>query len=155
MIVYRIAKNQYADDLSGEGAKLFGGRWNEKGRAVLYTSLSSSLCVLELLVHTDSKFLKMDYEIISIELNDDLTILNYEVHDLPSNWHDYPAPISVTKIGAKWLNEAKYPLLKVPSVVNSLEYNVLINPELVEGNQIKIIDKAPYTFDQRFYVSRW
>ena len=155
MIVYRIAKKQFALDLSGEGAKRYGGRWNQKGHAVLYTSLSSSLCVLELLVHTDSKFLKMDYEIVSIELSDNLAILDCDISKLPSQWRDFPAPHSVTEIGNKWLNEAKFPLMKVPSVVNPLESNILINPALVSENQISIVDRSPYTFDQRFYVSRW
>jgi RES domain-containing protein len=42
MIVYRLAKAKYSNDLSGKGAEKTGGRWNSKGTALLYTSESQS-----------------------------------------------------------------------------------------------------------------
>ena len=49
MVVFRIARKEYIQDLSGRGAELFGGRWNEKGIPALYTSSSLSLAALEIL----------------------------------------------------------------------------------------------------------
>ena len=51
MIVFRLAKKQYTHKLSGEGAELYGGRWNSVGTPMLYTSESRSLALLELAVH--------------------------------------------------------------------------------------------------------
>ena len=43
MQVYRIAQKAFINDLSGEGARLFGGRWNRRGIPLLYTAESRSL----------------------------------------------------------------------------------------------------------------
>ena len=53
MVVFRIARKERIEDLSGRGAELFGGRWNEKGYPALYTASSLSLAALEILAHTD------------------------------------------------------------------------------------------------------
>ncbi len=54
MTVYRFANYKYASDISGTGAKIFGGRWNFEGWPVLYTSEHISLGLLEILANTDS-----------------------------------------------------------------------------------------------------
>ena len=36
---------------SGEGSRLYGGRWNSKGIAVDYAAATRSLAMLEILVH--------------------------------------------------------------------------------------------------------
>ena len=36
---------------TGEGARIYGGRWNSRGTAVIYVSEHESLAALELLVH--------------------------------------------------------------------------------------------------------
>lgn len=51
MKLYRIAQTAHIKDLSGTGARLYGGRWNEKGVGVVYTSESRALAILEYLVH--------------------------------------------------------------------------------------------------------
>ena len=52
--VWRICAPKYADTAySGEGARIHGGRWNSKGRSVVYASESISLAVLEQLVHVE------------------------------------------------------------------------------------------------------
>lgn len=50
MITYRIVRQKYAD-LAGEGARLYGGRFNPIGIPAVYSSQSISLSLLEILVH--------------------------------------------------------------------------------------------------------
>ena len=50
MFVYRVASRRYAADNS-EGARLNGGRWNNPGTPVIYTSASRSLAALEVIVN--------------------------------------------------------------------------------------------------------
>ena len=49
-MAYRIVDEKFKDDLSGDGAKLYGGRWNPKGSPLLYCSEHISLCMLENMV---------------------------------------------------------------------------------------------------------
>jgi len=51
MELYRLTKSKYKNDLSGTGAFLAGGRWNNKGTYLLYTAASRSLAVVEALAH--------------------------------------------------------------------------------------------------------
>ncbi len=48
MICYRVVRRKY-DNLSGQGAKLFGGRFNPPGIPAVYSSQSIALAVLEVL----------------------------------------------------------------------------------------------------------
>nr|WP_244146076.1 RES domain-containing protein [Paraburkholderia caledonica] len=39
LTVWRVVTQRYADTaFSGEGARLYGGRWNPKGVAMVYTA---------------------------------------------------------------------------------------------------------------------
>jgi RES domain-containing protein len=69
MHVYRIVKSEKRTaDLSGMGAFKAGGRWNEKGTYVLYTSENSSLAFLENLVHFDLEETPEDLYILEIKV---------------------------------------------------------------------------------------
>ncbi|MFT3920211.1 RES family NAD+ phosphorylase [Cloacibacterium sp.] len=68
MIVFRLSKEQFAQDLSGKGAELVGGRWNSRGNAMLYMSQSIALCVTEIAVHVPLGILPKDYQLVQIEI---------------------------------------------------------------------------------------
>ena len=58
MELYRITQEKYADDFSGNGARLYGGRWNSEGLYAVYTSASRALALLETLAHVPAKMLQ-------------------------------------------------------------------------------------------------
>lgn len=73
--VWRIATdtNDYeADDLSGEGAKITGGRWNEVGVPMLYTSGSRALASLETIVHLNAGGLPLNRYLVEIDVPTDI-----------------------------------------------------------------------------------
>ena len=73
MLIYRISKTEFIDDLTGVGAKLFGGRWNSKGIFMLYASANRALAVLELLVHLDANEIQQhNFSIAEIEIPENL-----------------------------------------------------------------------------------
>jgi len=147
MILYRLCKCIYADDLSGSGARLYGGRWNSEGRAMLYTASSRSLAVLEALVHLSPTNMPDDFCMLTIEAPDDFTVL--DVATLPNDWREYPEKQILKQTGNNFLKDGEYLLLKVPSALVSEEYNYLLNPIHPKASGVKIISKKQFSFDER------
>ncbi|KJD34809.1 hypothetical protein PK35_02105 [Tamlana nanhaiensis] len=149
MRVFRIAKKKHLKDLSGEGARLFGGRWNKPGTNILYTSESLALSVLELLVHIDYKFVNEDFGFIELDVPDSLTISTLKPSILKENWRENP-PLSFTQdYGSNWINNQKNMVLKVPSAVLPNGFNYLLNPKHESFKLIKIVKTGNLELDAR------
>ena len=149
MRVYRIAKDKYAQDLSGEGARLYGGRWNRKGTSVLYTAGNSSLAMLEKLVHIPPYVFPRDLKITVLEFPDEIDIIQVTLDDLPVDWINRPEHPSILDIGDEFVADATFLGLKVPSAINPIDENVLLNPKHPDFSKVKIIDQLPIVFDKR------
>lgn len=149
MHLYRIARKKYIRDLSGEGARLFGGRWNPKGLPVVYTSTHESLAALETLVHSPISNLPDDLQIAILKLPDNFPVHFISKETLPDNWSQFPAPSTLKDMGRTWWESGKYPALKVPSAVITSEWNILLNPIHDQLKEIKIDEVRPFTFDPR------
>lgn len=147
MILYRITNARYADDLSGNGARLYGGRWNSEGRAMVYLASSRSLAILESLAHLVPTNVPGEYMMLTIETPDDLLEINAKL--LPANWNEYPEPNILKQIGNSFLQKNEYLLLKVPSVIVPEEFNYLMNPTHPKAGKVKITKKSPFIFDER------
>jgi RES domain-containing protein len=126
---WRIVGVEYADDIfGGEGARLFGGRWNKIGHRVVYTAASVSLATLELIVNTPRAQLLSEFVIISCSFPEVLVDVIDE-RQLPPNWRDYPPLPELQQLGTGWLLSGSSAVLSVPSAVTPEERNYLINPE--------------------------
>lgn len=152
MIVYRLIKEKYKNDLSGKGAEKAGARWNSKGHAMLYTSESRSLCTAEVAVHTPLGNIPLNYFLITIEIPDTINFRELKITDLPSDWKALPHSNSTQLIGDQFLEEEKLMVMKVPSVVVQGDYNYLINPVHNLFSKIKIVNTQPFDFDERLFV---
>ena len=146
MIVYRITTKEYRKDISGTGAMLYGGRWNSKGRRLLYTAGSLSLAALEIAVNLPPGAIRADFYCIEVAFDDHLTI--EEPGKLPFDWKSYPYSPSTVEVGDRFLQHGGF-CLKVPSAVIETEYNYLINPEHSAFDQVHVQDIRPFMFDQR------
>lgn len=150
MRIWRICKQKYADQAySGIGAKLYGGRWNEPGLAVVYTAGSLSLAALETFVHLDPDLLPDDLVAGAADLPAKISKSRLGASDLPSDWREYPAPDSIKQIGTNWLKRAKTAVLVVPSAIIPQERNYLINPAHKDFQLLKIHPALPFQFDSR------
>lgn len=151
MIFYRITKKQHASDAwTGNGAKLFGGRWNHKGYPAVYVSSAISLACLEILVHAQRENLLDQYRVFSIEIPDNL-IEYLEEHHLPDNWRRDPAPISTMDIGTGWLNSQESLALIIPSTIIPAENNAILNPLHPRFSScLKKVTEQEFVFDKRF-----
>ena len=54
MMLFRFSPEQFSNEINGEGARQRGGRWNSVGLPVVYTSITISLSLLELLIYNVS-----------------------------------------------------------------------------------------------------
>ncbi|MBK0379294.1 RES family NAD+ phosphorylase [Mucilaginibacter segetis] len=148
MKLYRIAREKYCRDLSGYGGQLSAARWHDH-LPVIYTSLQSSTCILEKLVHLRPEEIHHDLIITVLDAPDDLDMAQLVLRDLPLNWRSYPAPPVLQRIGNAWLRGKSSALLFVPSVIDPLAQNVLINPLHPDSARITIADVQPFRYDER------
>ncbi len=153
MDLFRISKKRYIEDLSGEGARKFGGRWNLKGSAVLYTSQTESLAALETLVHTSMAAMPSDLNLMILSLPENIEPDKIEIQQLHSGWRNYPAPNQCAEIGSKWVDSDSSLLLEVPSVLVQSEKNILINPRHSDMKKLRIKEIRPFSFDMRLFHS--
>jgi len=146
---WRITKRKHAKSaFSGEGARLYGGRWNTPGTALIYTADSQALAVLEILVHLDSPELLKKYVLFPVEIEESY-ILALDPTSLPKNWRAEPAPTRLQKMGDAWLDGAASAVLRVPSSLVPGESNFLLNPGHADFRKLRIGAPAPFQFDQR------
>lgn len=130
MLVYRVAQKPFAGDLTGEGARIAGGRWNPKGLAVIYTSDHPALAMLEVLAYLETVALPPELQLVTISVPDDATIYAPAPEELPITWDARPHKPSSADFGAKWVREGIAAILKVPSVMTpyGVSCNLLLNP---------------------------
>jgi RES domain-containing protein len=148
MIVHRICNCKYARSLTGVGAYQYGGRWNSPGQYMLYSSMHSSMALLEILAHFSPHQAPEQFCIVNIELPD-ACVLQLNEKTLPENWDAYPSPIALRQIGDRFLQSMKALALKVPSAIVPYEYNILINPLHPDFGQVKLIDQRVFEIDKR------
>ncbi len=147
-IVYRIAKWAYLEDLSGTGARLYGGRWNQEGYPMLYTSQHLSLAVLELLANNVRKLVDDTYGYIGISIPHD-TNHSIESAILTSTWRQSPYSEQTIMYGTNWLKSKASLALTVPSAVLAQENNILINPLHSDFSKLAIVEKGRLDLDGR------
>jgi RES domain-containing protein len=150
MIIYRLATAQYAEDLSGTGSKLLGGRWNVPGLPVLYTAENISLAVLEIIVNADRGFIPPAYQLLKLSVADNIEVTSIVKDKLKHQWKD---DFEYTQwMGTEFLKQNKHLVMKVPSVVVDDEHNFLFNPAHTDFKKLKITSVANFKFDQRLHL---
>ena len=150
--IWRITTARHAARaFDGEGARLYGGRWNHSGTPLVYTSWALSLCALEYFVHLEPAMAPRDLVAIQAEIPSDLRIESLEASDLPSDWRTYPAPDSLKDLGTAWVRGNKAVALSVPSVIIPHERNLLLNPAHPDFARIRIHPAEPFAFDPRMW----
>ena len=148
MQVYRVGASKFSGELSGEGAKLFGGRWNHKTIPCIYTSQSRALAILEYTVNINIDEVPRALSITTFEIPEaEIKLITQE--KLPGNWRESPAPSSTKDFGSALLKSLSAPIYKIPSCVMSEEYNFLLNPLHQQNVHFKILEIKDFVYDVR------
>jgi len=149
MITYRLTTGKFANDISGTGAKINGGRWNPMGIGVLYTSQYISLAILEILVRASRATSPISYTLTSFEIPDN-SVHQVQFSKLKNEWK---YDLKYTQgIGEDFLIDNQSLCLKVPSAIVPQENNFLLNPLHPDFKKIKIIASELLELDKRLTV---
>lgn len=148
MKVYRLALTQYCD-ASGEGAKIYGGRWNLSGTPAVYAGSSVSASLLERLT-IDPELLSSEryisYSVMEISIPDQLIFIP-KTDELPLEWNQIPAVKASMEYGSTLLKSGLL-CFAVPSVVDPSSLNYVINP-LSENFSLLEFKVYPLELDKR------
>ncbi len=146
---WRIVKQKNEKTaFSGEGARLYGGRWNSPGTALVYTAQSQSLAALEMLVHLDSADLLGGYVFLDVIIDEPM-ITALDVATLPKNWRAEPAPRKLQALGDDWIAAGTSVALRVPSSIIPAESNYILNPKHPDFAKLQIGKATPFRYDPR------
>lgn len=145
-----VPENRANDAFLGEGARLYGGRWNSPGVAIVYGSQNKSLAALEQLVHfnpiTPNRF-----KVFQFQFPDSL-IESVLLRNLPKGWRQEPPPPFTQQLGNVWARELRSAVLAIPSIIIPDELNYLLNPAHPDFKTITIGKPENFSFDARLLV---
>ncbi len=145
---WRLVNEQFASAaFDGEGARKFGGRWNSVGRAAIYTAATTSLALLETLVHTEVGLMP-SYLALPVSFDADLVEM-LEPARLPAGWQSSPAPYGLQQIGNEWIDSERSCVLEAPSVIVPHESNYILNPKHPDFASLEIGDPIGLEMDSR------
>jgi RES domain-containing protein len=141
MRVWRIASADHATVaatmLSGMGAATNGGRWTPPGMRAVYSSETSSLAMLEMLARTRSFPPGRGYRVLDLLVPAHRVLEQLPVGSAAEN----------QKAGGASLKE--HLAIAVPSVVNPLERNIVINPLHPHFTEVRAGTIRAFRFDGR------
>jgi RES domain-containing protein len=141
VLAWRLCRAPFAD-LTGEGARRYGGRWNATGRPVVYAASDAALAVLEVRVHLDltPDLLPDDYLLLTIDLRD------LEIEGVAT------IPADPAAFGDAWLRAQRTPVLQVPSLIVPESSNLLLNPAHSDAARASVVARRRFTFDRRLWL---
>lgn len=149
--VYRIIRDKYRHDpLSAEGSRLFGGRWNPKGVAVLYATSTPELGLIETLAHAPAiRYEDLPtYWVFSLDVPDDIRY--YKREELPDYWQDDTYERTQTWLNP-WLSVPDRLAVAVPSVLVPLSYNLILHPAHPQFSHIRVVAQEIQPADRRLW----
>lgn len=138
---------------SGEGARLFGGRWNPPGCSVVYLSEVLSLAALEVLVHEAERVPSGRFVYFEVSFPADW-VCEVAREELDELWSKYPPKGKTLAIGRRWWENRESVMLRVPSILVPTEWNYLFNPLHAAAGELEVGEGRIYSFDPRFQTGR-
>ena len=149
VVGWRIVKEKHAKTaFSGEGARIFEGRWNSGGVRMVYCSEHLSLAALEILVHTQPVMIRDKFRVFRVAWDEKMTT-TIDLKKLPKGWNAQPPSLISKNIGDQWVQSGRSAVLVVPSAIVPLEKTFLLNPKHRDFGEIKIKDSGSFVLDQR------
>jgi RES domain-containing protein len=147
MRVWRISN--FAD-LSGRGGLIGDGRWHFRGTLIVYCSDHPSTALLEILAHANRLTVPDSYQLIEIDLPDDVEVTEPK---LKAGWQSDKDFTRET--GSRIFLANRFGIVRVPSVVMPKASNYLINPLHQAASRTSVTETQRYPFDSRLFGPRY
>ena len=149
VVGWRIVKEKHARTaFTGEGARIFEGRWNSGGVRMVYCSENLALAALEILVHTQAIMMRDKFRAFRVAFADEfMTVI--DLRQLPKGWNAQPPTDASKRIGDEWIKSGRSVILALPSVIVPLERTFLLNPHHRDFAKIEIKDIGSFVLDPR------
>jgi RES domain-containing protein len=154
MTLWRIgtdAPDYEAHEISGRGAETSGGRWNQMGTPMLYTTTSRALACLETIVHLADEPLPLNRYLVKVTV----PMAAWKAAAVVDprklvGWDAEPAGKASLDWGTNWAAAKSTLLARVPSIIVPEESNVLINPAHPDAADIRAVKVRKWVYDLRF-----
>ena len=149
LLCWRLVKERHAETaFDGEGARIYGGRWNSPGRRVVYTSGSLALAALETLVHLDAasplpRFLAFSLQLARDDIEQVRLPATYAIHG------PLPSLRETRRLGDEWIEAGRHVAFLAPSAIVPQEFNILLNPLHKRFPQLSITPPVAFAIDGR------
>ena len=147
MELFRLGNCKFCSDLSGEGARLYSGRWNSVGVSAVYFATTRALALLEVLVHLPPNLLPENFCMSVFKI--DASFFELKTDELPSNWNFFPFPKKIQLLGDEFFKNEKNFLLKVPSAIIEGEFNIVMNPRHSKAKEMILKSSSAFSWDSR------
>jgi RES domain-containing protein len=148
--LWRIATGRHPI-WSGEGARLFGSRWNPAGLPAIYAGTSFAISLLEVLVHANRKSPPSAARLVEADVPDDVSRERFDPQSAPG-WDDLDDVSIAQAFGRDWINSRRSALLIVPSVVTAgRDENAVVNPDHPDAVRISVGPETPVALDRRLF----
>jgi len=148
LLAYRLVAPKWANSaLSGEGARLNGGRWNSPGTSMVYLSGSRALAALELLVHLTTPETRLIPRIL-ITVKIPRALMGGRLWTT-LGWQEEPPGKNSTDQGDEWLHTSSTAAVRAPSVLVPEEDNILLNPLHPDFSKVAILESRAFSYDPR------
>lgn len=148
MEVFRITHTKWANKLVASG---YQARWNSNAFYMIYSAENCSLACLENLVHRNGFGVDADFSLVTISIPNSIKKIEINIKNLPIGWNgnDEKSQLICQKIGDNWLRNQQSSVLVVPSAIITKEKNILINPNHLDFDKIKLKSVQNFSFDKR------
>lgn len=146
MLVYRIVHRNYCNSLFASGLE---GRWNSKGKKVVYTAESIPLAFLENMIRRQGVGFNNDFKIMIIEIPENTIISDVKISDLEDGWRSFRNYSTCQFIGDQWYDDNKTLILRVPSAVLPEAFNYIVHSEHRDYKRVRLIKTTDLIPDNR------
>jgi RES domain-containing protein len=144
--IYRICLAKYAGELVASGNP---GRWNLRGQFVIYAAGSRALACLENVVHRSGEGLNSLFNVLRIEVPDDMAVEELTLAQLPPAWQPTSAYARCQPLGADWYRRQATAVLRVPSSIIAHEHNYVLNTRHPDFARVRLTGREDFAFDPR------